>query len=452
MGNVPRPNIIWRGAHPNNFTVGRPGGGRDGRETFHHVVGSAESAAIVFNNPGRSASAHFIVTDQPGVIFQCVDLNNTAWSDGNWDSNLRTISVEHHGDWRFGYDNPTVRENAALLCAWLRDQGLINRPIRHRDVKPTTLCSADLPVEAIWNRASEIINQYNQPPAPVDNRPEWLKNRREVAGKTVYAQKPGIFVHNLNAPGEPLDSRRFVLNQNFEIKGETTAGGKQYWVTRSSYDANIGSGLLKDDVADTVFVPNVPQPNITPPRPVTPDWADTLLVDEENREMYTLRATPLIDLEYGRPVMKDGKEVWFQAGEIIKDVSAHTVVSQVTYSLTEFSFQKVKGGDYVQFGNGIVSADLTIDPKACPPGTPANPELPADPKDPIEQMPDVPTPPVVPDPVTPEQVPTIPTAPVPTAPTTPTKPAPAVPNLTPWLKLVLWFYNKFVAPKLDKKK
>lgn len=450
MSNVPRPNIIWRGAHPNNFTVGRPGGGRDGRNTFHHVVGSAESAAIVFNNPGRSASAHFIVTDQPGVIFQCVDLNNTAWSDGNWDSNLKTISVEHHGDWRGGYDNPQVRENAALLCAWLRDQGLINRPIRHRDVLATTACCGDLPVEAIWNRASEIINQYNQPPTPVDNRPEWLKNRREVAGKTVYAQRAGIFVHNLNAPGEPLDTRRFTLNQNFEIKGETTAGGKEFWITRSSYDANIASGLLKSDVADTVFVPPVPQP--TPaPKPVTPDWSDTLLVDEDNREMCVLRATPLIDLENGRPVLKDGKEVWFQAGDIIKDVSAHTIVAQVTYQLTEFSFQQVRAGQYVKYGNGIKASDLTIDPKACPPGTPANPEKAPEPADPVSQMPDVPTPPVV-TPSQPSEPAPQPEAPAPVTPKPTTPSAPEAPKLTPWLKLLLFVYTKFILPRINAKK
>lgn len=368
--NVPQPNIIWRGAHPNNFTYGRPGGGRDGRNTFHHVVGSAESAVIVFNNPTRGASSHFVVTDQPGIIFQCVSLNDTAWCDGNWDSNLRTISMEHHGDWRNGYSNATVAENSAQLVAWLIDQGYVSYPVRHRDVSlASTQCPADLPVEAIWNRAKEIVSSYNQ---PVDNRPEWMKNRSEVPGKMVYAQTAGIFVHNLNDPDQPLDSRRFPLNQNFEIKGQTSAGGKEFWITRSSYDANIASGLLKSDVADAPFVPPAPQIIVEAPKPTTPDWADSLLVDEANREMYVLRATPIIDLENGRPYVKDGKEVWLQAGDVVKDVSAHTIVSGVTYQVTEYSFAQIQGKHY-QNANGIKSSDLTIDPKSCPAGTPANP-------------------------------------------------------------------------------
>lgn len=390
MANVPRPNIIWRGANPKNFTVGRPGGGRNGQNTFHHVVGSAESAVVVFNNPTRGASSHYVVTDQPGVIYQCVDLANTAWCDTNWASNLRTVAVEHAGDWRNGYDNPTVRENAAQLCAWLRDQGVVTHPVRHRQVSlKGTVCPADLPVESIWNRASEIIAHYNQ---PVDNRPEWLKNRSEVAPKMVYSQKEGMFVHNLNNPGNPLDSRRFALNQNFEVKGQTTVGGFEFWISRSSYDGNVGSGILKSDVADTPYVAPTPQPIPEPPKPETPDWADSLIKnDRDNQKMYVLRATPLVDLENGHPFIKDGKEVWYQAGDVINDVSTHTIVDGITYQVTEYSLKETKRGDW-RAANGVKSDDLSVDPLSTPPGTPANPTPIPEPQDPIEPMPDIPTP------------------------------------------------------------
>jgi hypothetical protein len=389
MGKVPRPNIRWRGAHPNNFTVGRPGASRDGRETFHHVVGSRESAVIVFNQPTRGASSHFVVGGD--IIDQCVDINNTAFTDGNWESNLRSITVEHEGGWNgTGPYSNEMYEQAAHLCAWLRENYGINRAIRHRDVSlKSTACPGGLDVERIWNRASQIINQYNQPVQPP--APEWLKNRSPIGEKTVYAQREGIFVHNLTAPGTPADSRRFPLNQNFAVKGVTTVQGKQFYITKSSMDLNIGNGISFDDVKDTPYVPPVPQPIPQPPAPSTPDWADALIKnDSPNREMYVLRATPLIDLENGRPVIRDGKEVWYQAGDIIKDVSTHTIVAEVTYQVTEYGLLEAKAGRWRNC-NGIKSSDLTIDPKATPPGTPANPEIPADPKDPVEPMPDVPT-------------------------------------------------------------
>lgn len=387
MGNVPRPNIQWRGAHPNNFTVGRPGAGRDGRNTFHHVVGSAESAVLVFNQASRGASSHLVITDRADVqAWQCVDFNNTAWCDGNWESNLRTISMEHHGDWRNGYQNAQVLENSARVVAWLRDQGLVSRPLRHRQVATNgTVCPADLPVEAIWNRATEIINQYN---APKDTRPEWLKNRVDIPDKTVYAQIEGLRLINLNDVNQLADARVFAKNQNFLVSSYVDIGGHRYLITKSSTDTNAAIGIREWETADKPWTPPVV---IEPPKPETPKWYDSV-VDDVNREMYVLRATQLINLESGRPATDNtGKEIWYQAGDIIKDVSAHTIVSNITYALTEYSYGQVKAGKPA-VANGIKQSDLTIDPKATPPGTPANPTPVPEPEDPVDPMPDVPNP------------------------------------------------------------
>lgn len=364
MGKVPAPQIIWKGAHPGNFTSGRPGGSRNGQNTYHHVVGSADSAVLVFNRAGRQASSHFVVTDKPGVIYQCVNLNDTAWTDGNWASNLRSVTMEHHGDWRNGYNNPTVIENSARLVAWLRDQGIVNHPMRHRQISQTA-CPADLPVEQIWNRATQIIADYNTPkPAP---QPEWLKNRKAMK-KTVYAQNDGLRLINLNDPSKYADSRVFARNTSFEIGSTTKVGGVDYYITVSSTNANIANGIRVSEVAETPWAP----PVVEPPKPTTPSWVDSI-IDVENKTMYVLRATPLIDLEHGRPYSKDGKETWFQAGDIIKDISAQTIVSGKTYMLTEYSYQQTKK-DWKQFGNGIDANDLSLNPQSTPPGTPANPD------------------------------------------------------------------------------
>jgi hypothetical protein len=370
MGKVPAPNIIWKGAHSSNFTVGRPGGSRNGQETFHHVVGSADSAVAVFKNPSRGASSHFVVTATPGVIYQCVNLKDTAWTDGNWQSNLRSITVEHHGDWRNGYNNAVVLENAAKLVAWLRDQGLVTHAVRHRQVSTTgTICPADFPVEAVWNRATQIIKDYNAPkPAP---QPEWLKNRKATSVKRVYAQKDGLRLINLADPSKFADSRVFAINQDFEIGSETTVSGVKYYLTVSSTNANLPNGIRASEVAQTPYVP----PVVTPPKPETPAWVDSI-IDIDNREMYVLRATPLIDLENGHPYIKDGKETWFQVGDVIKDVSAQVIISGKTYMLTEYAYDQTKKGNWKQFANGIDASDLSLDPKSTPPGTPANPTEP----------------------------------------------------------------------------
>lgn len=385
MGKVPRPNIQWRGAHPNNFTVGRPGASRDGRNSFHHVVGSAESAVVVFNQANRGASSHLVITDRADVqAFQCVDFANTAWCDGNWESNLRTISMEHHGDWRNGYRNNQVIENSAWVVAWLRENYGVSRAIRHRDVATNgTICPADLPVEEIWRRSDEIIAEWNK---PSDNRPDWLKNRVGIPDKQVYSQIEGLRLFNLNDPSQYADQRVFARNQNFQVASYTDVGGKRYLITRSSTDTNAAIGILESQVADTPWTPPVV---VEPPKPETPKWSDSV-IDDPNREMYVLRATQLINLETGRPAQdKTGKEIWYQAGDIIKDISAHTFVNGVTYALTEYSFGLIGSGK-APLANGIKMSDLTTDAGATPPGTPANPAPEPDPIDPVEPMPDVP--------------------------------------------------------------
>lgn len=396
MGKVAKPRIVWNGAHHTNFTVGRPGGGRNGQVTKHHIVGSEDSAIAVFKNPSRNGSAHFVVGDRD--ITQMVNLKDTAWTDGNWQSNLRTITIEHEGGWtrvngKYAPYTDGMIENAAKLIAWLRDQGYVTHFKLHRDVSTTgTVCPGDLPVERIWNRASQIIAQANKPtPAP---QPEWIKNRKVLPKDQskdfkVYAHKNGIYLYDLDNKLKPVDSRRWGINQDFQIGGQTVVNGKTFYITRSSVNSNAAAGLFADEIKKSPYVPPKPTP-VPPPRPETPRWVDSI-IDDVNQKMYVIRATPLVDLENGHPFIdpKTNKEVWFQAGDIIKDISAHTIVSEKTYRLTEYAFQETTSGKWKQFGNGIDSNDLSVDPQSTPPGTPANPEVPEVPP----QIPGTPTPP-----------------------------------------------------------
>lgn len=358
---VPQPPIRWRGAHPNNFTVGRPGGSRNGQKTDHHIVGTRESAVVVFNNPKRGASAHFVIG--PDFIDQCVNINDTAWSDGNWASNLRTISIEHQGGLPTVPYEEQMYEKAAWLTAWLRENYGVTHHVDHRQIK-STQCPGGLDTNRIWARSDQIIAEYNKPPA----QPEWMKNR-EPFEATIYAQIEGLRLVNLNNPNQFADSRVFPRNTSFEIGSKTTVTGVVYLITKSSTAANIPNGIRANEVATQPWTPPpppAPEPPPPPPAPETPDWKDSL-IDEDNRSMYVIRETHLIDLENGRPVVgADGKEIVFRAGDVIKDVSAHTIVGGITYYLTEYSFSKL-------IARGIKANDLSLDPQSTPPGTPANP-------------------------------------------------------------------------------
>ena len=91
-------------ASESNFTYGR-----DGRNlskiTVHHCAGvmSCESIGYLWQNPARQTSSHYGIGND-GRIGQYVDETNTAWTDGNWDSNCKSVTIETSnsstgGDW-----------------------------------------------------------------------------------------------------------------------------------------------------------------------------------------------------------------------------------------------------------------------------------------------------------------------------------------------------------------
>lgn len=157
----PMPPLTEVAPHPDNYMIGRNGVSVK-RITFHHAVGTAESAVARFKTPVQ-VSAHFIVGHDK--IYCMVDTDNTAFTNGNWASNLESVTIEHEGDWRNGFRDQRVLDNSAKLVAWLRSLYPSATPMRHRDVSATA-CPGDLPVEEIWNMASNLLNPPKPTPVP----------------------------------------------------------------------------------------------------------------------------------------------------------------------------------------------------------------------------------------------------------------------------------------------
>lgn len=73
--------------------------GRSGRKIemvcIHHVAGvlSAEQCGKIFQQVGRYGSSHYGIGNS-GEIAQYVDEENTAWTNSNWDSNCKSVTIE----------------------------------------------------------------------------------------------------------------------------------------------------------------------------------------------------------------------------------------------------------------------------------------------------------------------------------------------------------------------
>lgn len=85
--------------------------GRSGRRiemiAIHHMAGvlTAEQCGSIFQG-NREASSHYGIGND-GKIAQYVDEKNTAWTNSNWDSNCKSVTIETSnnktgGDWTVG--------------------------------------------------------------------------------------------------------------------------------------------------------------------------------------------------------------------------------------------------------------------------------------------------------------------------------------------------------------
>ena len=81
-------------ADEGNYTKGRSGRNIEAI-TIHHMAGrlTAEQCGKIFQAKGRYGSSHYGV-GYDGSIANYVDEEDTAWTNSNWDSNCKSITIE----------------------------------------------------------------------------------------------------------------------------------------------------------------------------------------------------------------------------------------------------------------------------------------------------------------------------------------------------------------------
>ena len=81
-------------ANSSNYTKGRSGKTIEAIG-IHHMAGvlSAKQCGAIFQKKGRNASSHYGVGNT-GDIGLYVDESNTAWTNGNWDANCKSVNIE----------------------------------------------------------------------------------------------------------------------------------------------------------------------------------------------------------------------------------------------------------------------------------------------------------------------------------------------------------------------
>ncbi len=110
-----------------NYTNDSRAAGDIDMVVIHTVQGSYSSCYNWFANCSAEASAHYVVRSSDGEITQMVAEGDVAWHAGHWDTNLRSVGIEHEGyvdDPGRWYTDAMYRASAALTLDIATRQGV----------------------------------------------------------------------------------------------------------------------------------------------------------------------------------------------------------------------------------------------------------------------------------------------------------------------------------------
>ncbi|MBA3348478.1 MAG: N-acetylmuramoyl-L-alanine amidase, partial [Actinobacteria bacterium] len=119
-----RPPVIWLKGE-GNFTKAHRSPQSIDRIVVHVTEGAFWGSVQWLKNPRAHASSHFIV-GRGGKVVQLVHVSDIAWHAGNWNTNVRSVGIEHEG-YTYGPNGftDTQYRNSAKLAGWLARRALM---------------------------------------------------------------------------------------------------------------------------------------------------------------------------------------------------------------------------------------------------------------------------------------------------------------------------------------
>lgn len=147
----------------------------------HHIVG--DSPSVIAKAKSAEFSCTFTISSK-GVIYQLVSIGNTPYTDNDFKSNSRSITIEHAG----GHSSVPYTEamyNASIkLHAWLFQQYGELKCVKHRDIPEikankakATACPGQLDVDRIVKGAKKLLKGDTEVKIGSQSNWRWRMNR-----------------------------------------------------------------------------------------------------------------------------------------------------------------------------------------------------------------------------------------------------------------------------------
>ena len=238
--------------------------GRSGRTikkiTIHHCAGvmSIESIGNLFRNGSREVSSHYGIGND-GRIGQYVDESNTAWTDGNWESNCTSVTIETSnsktgGNWEV---SDSALNSLIKLVADIGKRNNLGTLVKGKNVTWHSMYSATAcPGNYLLSKMDYIVSQANKinstssnpTPTKTDLKIENITNK-----KVKLKIDANLWNLDFNTYAEAKAVKQYKKGDIIEVSALAYHPiGSKYYLTEYSYSRNIHNGFNVVDCEDYI--------------------------------------------------------------------------------------------------------------------------------------------------------------------------------------------------------
>ena len=190
-------------ADEGNYTKGRSGRSIEAL-TIHHMAGrlTAEQCGRIFQAKGRYGSSHYGV-GYDGSIANYVDEEDTAWTNSNWDSNCKSVTIETSDNDNSWYVNDTTLNSLIKLVADIAKRRNLGKLVPGKNLTwhsmfTNTTCPGDYlrsKMQYIADEANKINNESTSNEVNVYYRVKtqkhgWLKEVKNLEDYAGWENSP----------------------------------------------------------------------------------------------------------------------------------------------------------------------------------------------------------------------------------------------------------------------
>lgn len=215
--------------------------------TVHHMAGvlSAAQCGAIFQRPGRDGSSHYGIGVN-GEIASYVDESCVAWTNSNWGSNCRAVTIENSnsstgGDWPVS--DATYQSLIKLVADIAKRNGLgklvPGQNLTWHSMYAATTCPGDYLRASMQNIADEA-NKINGQPEPQPVPPAPTPSEFAVGDKVV----PKTYVDYYGTPLLKTRDYYFIssISGNRAVLSADSVNGVIYAAMNTDNITKVGGG------------------------------------------------------------------------------------------------------------------------------------------------------------------------------------------------------------------